>query len=285
MTQLPSITALAVLLSFSSMNNFAQGTAQAAPLPAVVVASVNGVAIAQSALDNAVKQARARGLSDTSELRATVRGQLIAKELLRQEAEKKNLAADPEVQSAANAAREAAMLQKYLRYAVKPHPINDADVKVYYEKIVAALGPQEYKTRMIQAPDEASAKLALAEIKTGKSFSDTAKQFSKAQSGANGGALDWVSFKLPLVEGQTQGYPLPLAEKVLALKSGMVTAQPVHWQNAWYVVKVDEVRPTLIPDFEKVKLALKQTLVQKEIERASTELVASLVKNAKISFR
>ncbi|MDQ3260283.1 MAG: peptidylprolyl isomerase [Pseudomonadota bacterium] len=285
MTRFSSITALSVLLSFSSMNNHAQGIAQAAPLPAAVVATVNGVAISQSALDNAVKQARARGLSDTPELRATVRGQLIAKELLRQEAEKKNLAADPEVQSAANAAREAAMLQKYLRDAVKPRPVNDADVKAYYEKIIAALGPLEYKTRIIQTPDQASAKLALAEIKAGKSFADTAKQFSKAQSAANGGALDWVSFKLPLVEGQTQGYPLPLAEKLLLLTSGMVTAQPVQWKNAWYVVKVDEARPTQIPDFEKVKTALKQTLVQKEIERASTELVASLVKNAKISDR
>lgn len=285
MTRLPFTTALAALLSFGSMNNYAQGIAQAALLPVAVVASVNGVAIAQSALDNAVKQARGRGLPDTPELRATVRSQLIAKELLRQAAEKNNLAADPEVQAAANDARDTAMLQVYLRNAVKPRPVRDADVKAYYDRVVAALGPQEYKTRMIQTLDEASANLALAEIKTGKSFAETAKQFSKAQSAVKGGALDWVSFKLPLVEGQTQGYPLPLAEKVLALKPGMVTAQPVHWQNAWYVVKVDEVRPTVIPDFEKVKPALKQTLVQKEIERASTELVAGLVKNAKISDR
>ena len=285
MTRLTSSTALAVLLSISSLNIYAQGIAQAAILPGAVVASVNGVAIEQNALDNAMKQAKARGLTDTPELRATVKSQLIAKELLRQEAEKKNLAADPEVQSAANEARDAAMLQKYLRDAVKPRPVSDADVKVYYDKVVAALGPQEYKTRMIQTVDEASAKLALAEIKTGKNFADVAKQFSKAQSAVNGGALDWVSFKLPLVDGQTQGYPLPLAEKVLALKSGMVTAQPVQWQNVWYIVKIDEVRPTRIPDFEKVKSALKQTLVQKEIERAGTELVAGLVKNAKISDR
>lgn len=285
MTRLPFTTALAALLSFGSMNNHAQRIAQAALLPVAVVASVNGVAIAQSALDTAVKQALGRGLPDTPEMRATVRSQLIAKELLRQAAEKKNLAVDPEVQAAANDARDAAMLQVYLRNAVKPRPVRDADVKAYYDRVVATLGPQEYKTRMIQTLDEASANLALAEIKTGKSFAETAKQFSKAQSAVNGGALDWVSFKLPLVEGETQGYPLPLAEKVLVLKSGMVIAQPVHWQNAWYVVKVDEVRPTVIPDFEKVKSALKQTLVQKEIERASTELVASLVKNAKISDR
>lgn len=285
MTRLPFTTALAALLSFGSMNNYAQGTFQAALAPVAVIASVNGVAITQSALDNAMKQAKARGLTDTPELRATFKSQLIAKELLRQEAEKKNLAAHPEVQSAANEARDAAMLQKYLRDEVKPRPVVDADVKAYYDKIVKALGPQEYKTRIIQAADEVSAKLVLAEIKAGKSFADAATQFSKAQSAANGGALDWVSFKLPLVEGQTQGYPLPLAEKVLALKSGMVIARPVQWQNAWYIVKIDEVRPTQIPDFDKVKPALKQTLVQKEIERASTELVASLVKNAKISDR
>jgi peptidyl-prolyl cis-trans isomerase C len=285
MTRLTSATALAALLSISSLNIHAQGIAQAVTSPGALVASVNGVAITQSALDNAMKQAQARGVTDTPELRATFKSQLIAKELLRQEAEKKNLGADPEVQSATNEARDAAMLQKYLRDAVKPRPVRDVDVKAYYDRVVAALGLQEYKTRMIQTVDEASAKLALAELKSGKNFADVAKQFSKAQSAVNGGALDWVSFKLPLVEGQTQGYPLPLAEKVLALKSGMVTAQPVRWQNAWYILKIDEVRRTQIPDFEKVKPALKQTLVQKEIERASTELVAGLVKNAKISDR
>lgn len=267
-----ALTAFLLSLSFTAAPTFA----------ATPVATVNGVAIAQSALDTALAQAQARGAADTPQLRQALKSQLIALELLRQEAAKQLSSEDAEVQAAVQQARDNAMVQKYLRTAVKPKPVAEADIQAQYDKIVSALGPQEYKARLIQTSDEAAAKMVLTELKAGKPFDQLAQQHSKAPSAQTGGALEWVSFKLPLAEGATQGFPLPIAEKLTQLKAGMVSADPIAWQGGWYVVKLDQVRATQIPEFAKVKPTLQRMLAQKEIERASAELVAGLVKAAKI---
>jgi peptidyl-prolyl cis-trans isomerase C len=273
---------LAALISLASVvPALAQGVAQAAAVPSAAL-KVNGVAIAQAKLEAALRQAMANGAKDTPELRTALKSQLIALELFRQEAEKQNFGADADVQAAAAAGREGAMVQKYLLKSVKPNPVTEEQVKAQYEKIVAALGPQEYKTRIIQVADEATAKLITAELKGGKSFEDLAKQHSKLPSAKQGGAIDWVSFKTPLKEGETQGYPLALAQAVTLLKPGMVNAEPIAFNGRFFFVKVDESRATQIPQYEQVKPALARLLQQKEVERASAAFVADLIRRAKI---
>lgn len=267
-----TLTAFLLSLSFAALPTFAD----------TPVATVNGVAIAQSALATALAQAQSRGAADTPQLRQALKSQLIARELLRQEAARQLSSDDAEVQAAVSQARDIAMVQKYLRTAVKPKPVTEADIRAQYEKIVSALGPQEYKARLIQTADQAAAKVVLTELKAGKPFDQLARQYSKAPSAQEGGALEWVSFKLPLVEGATQGYPLPIAEKLTQLKAGMVSADAIAWQGSWYVLKLDQVRATQIPEFDKVKPTLTKMLTQIEVERASAELVAGLVKAAKI---
>jgi peptidyl-prolyl cis-trans isomerase C len=247
------------------------------------VATVNGVAIDPAQLEAALKQAVAGGTKESAELRSALKSQLIARELLRQAAERQNLANDPEVQAAVKQAREAAMLQKYLRGAVKPNPVTEAQVKEQYEKILSSLGAQEYKARIIQVADEASAKSLLAQLKSGKAFAELAQQHSKAPSAKAGGALDWVSFKTPLKEGATQNFPMPLAQSLSVLKPGMVHAEPIQWNGAYYLLRLDESRATQIPAYEQVKPALARALAQREIERASAALVGGLLKDAKIS--
>jgi peptidyl-prolyl cis-trans isomerase C len=248
--------------------------------PAAAV--VNGVSIPESALQAALASAQSRGLADTPELRAALKNQLIALELLRQHAAKKNLQNDREVQAAAAQARDAAMVQKYLRDAIRPSPVTETQVKQHYDAVVATLGPQEFKARMIQISDEATAMLVLAGIKSGKAFEDLARIHSRAPFAAAGGALDWVSFKTPPVEGQTQGLPLPIARALTQLQPGMITAEPIAWNSAYYVIKLDDARPTRVPAFEQARPALKAMLEQKELERAAAALVAELVKSAKI---
>ena len=280
----PVRTAL-LLAALTSTPIHAQMTMAAvnANAAAASVATVNGVAIDQTQFNAALKQAIAVGAKDSAQLRSALKSQLIARELLRQAAQLQNLADDPEVQTVVKQAQEAAMSQKYLRGAVKPNPITEAQIKEHYDKIVASLGAHEYKARIIQVADEANAKSLLAQLKAGKTFAELAQQHSTAPSAKAGGALDWVSFKTPPKEGATQNFPLPLAQSLLKLQPGMVHAEPIQWNGAYYLLKLDESRATQIPAYEQVKPALARALAQKEIERASAALVASLLKNAKIS--
>lgn len=279
MTKCPRRAAAAI--GFAGML-FITGAAQAqAP-----IARVNGQPIAAIALERAAREATAAGSADTPELRTALRNQLIARELFRQQAERQGLARDPEVAAAAEFARaqafEQAMVQKYLRAAVRPRPIADADVQAHYERIVGALGSTEWKPRIIQTPDRATAQLVRKEMRAGVKFEDLAGLYSTAPSARAGGALDWVSFKTPVRDGATQGFPLPLAQALAALKPGQVSSEPINWNGALYFLRLDESRPTQVPRLDDVRAAIRAMLEQQELERATAALVTGLMQDARI---
>ena len=241
-------------------------------------ASVNGVAIADQQIATTLKQS---GLADSAETRAAIKNQLIARELLRQEATRKNYTTRPEARQAADAARDHTAVELYLREAIKPAPVTDAQVKARFDAIVATLGEKEFKARVIALAEAATAASLLDKIRAGADFARLARDHSRAPSAARGGELDWVSFKLPLVEGATQGYPLALAQAISQLPVGGVSASiPVGGQ--FFLVKVDEVRAATVPKFEEVAPTLRELLQRLELERATVQLVADLIKNAKV---
>jgi peptidyl-prolyl cis-trans isomerase C len=250
-----------------------------APLPANAVARVNGVLISQDQLDQAV---RAVNASDTPALRATVKNQLIARELFRQAAEKEHYDTRPQVVAAVEQAKSAAMTAAYLRDQVKPAPVSDADVKARYDALVASLGDNEYKPAVIAVKDPAVAQTVLAQLKKGGDFAQLAKQYSQGPGAAQGGALNWVSFKTPIQPGNTQNWPQPLAEALVKLPQGGVTSAPVQVGDAYWVLRVDEKRPTQVPAFDKIKDVLRHQLEQVAAEKATAQVVVELVKNAHI---
>lgn len=107
-------------------------------------------------------------------------------------------------------------MQLYLKDNVKPEPITDAQVKARYDEIVASLGKDEYKPRLIVVRDAATAATVLAELKVGKPFDGLARQYSIAPSRDVGGELLWISFKTPVEEGKTSGLPVAIIAQTLA---------------------------------------------------------------------
>jgi len=272
-----SVAVLAILLTVLA------GEAAAAKGPAVketpVAASVNGVPIPMARFDEALRLSIAQGKADTPELRAAIRNQLIALEVFRQEAVKRGWQNDPQVLEA----RDSAMIQRYLKDAVRPEPVAEAAVRTRYESIVASLGEREFHFRLIAVADETKARELLAVLKAGQAdFAALARQHSLLPSRDKGGEMDWISFKTPAEEGHTQALPLPLANAVAALPAGALTAAPISWQGRWYLIRMDEVRPTHIPTYDEVKAALRRALEAQALEKATAELVVRLLANAKI---
>jgi parvulin-like peptidyl-prolyl isomerase len=253
----------------------AQGAAQP-------VATVNGVPIAQSTFNKALQGALNRGGTDTPELRAAVKSQLIARELFVQEAKKRSLDTDPLVVEAAEEARSNAMVTLFLNQAIKPQPVTEADVRAQYEKIKSTLGPEEYKLRIIVTRDKARAEEALAAARLSQPFAALAQQYSVAPSARRGGEIDWVSFKSPAQEGATSGLPLVVAQAVERMKQGDVSA-PLPFNGQWLIVRLEEKRPTVVPTFEQARPALHNMLAARALERATSELVRTLVNGATIT--
>ena len=253
--------------------------AGSASLPAGVVARVNNVSITQDQVDQIVHSTNA---PDTPALRANIKEQLIARELFRQAAEKDHYAIRPEVQAAIDQAKNGVVVQAYLRDQIKPVPVTDADVKAQYDRIVSTLGDNEYKPSVIAVKDAATAQTILDQLKKGADFAQLAKQYSQGPSAAQGGALNWISFKTPIQPGNTQNWPQPLAEALVKLPQGAVSSAPVQIGDAFWILRVDQKRATQIPQFDQTKDVLRKQLEQVAIEKATTQVVAGLIRNAHI---
>ncbi|MDR6412598.1 peptidylprolyl isomerase [Paraburkholderia terricola] len=266
---------------------FGLQAAGASGLPQGVVARVNGVDIPATQLESAVRTTvSSSGQPDTPQLRQAIKGQLIARELFRQNAEKAHYDAKPEVQQAMNAAKVNAETQLYLKDSIRPEPVTDAQVKARYDQIVASLGREEYKPRVIAVPDEATATTVLAKLKSGTSFDSLARQYSVAPGRAAGGELPWVSFKSPLTEGNTQGLPLAVAQAITRLPAGGVTPAAIATGEAGnamrVIVKVDAKRPTQVPSFDQAKDTIRQQLQALALEKAAAQFTGELMKHATI---
>ena len=246
------------------------------------VAVVNGVSIGQQAFDQLLQQSLKQGAQDTPQLRSRVRDQLIARELFLQEAKKRNLETDAQVLAVVEEAKKNAMIQRYLKEAIQPRPVSDDELRAQYEKAKAMLGPKEYKLRVIQVATEAKAKQLQARLKKNEAFAELAQQESLSPSAQRNGELDWLSFKSPAREGETGRLPLPIAQAVEKLAKGKVS-EPITVKDLWWLVKLEDVRPTHVPTFDEARASLVNAMNARELERATAELVQKLLKEATIS--
>ncbi|MFP3277532.1 MAG: peptidyl-prolyl cis-trans isomerase, partial [Paraburkholderia sp.] len=262
------------MLPSSTSASLAAPAAKSAPLPVGVVARVNNVSITQDQVDQIVRTTNA---PDTPALRANIKEQLIARELFRQAAEKDHYANRPDVQAAIDQAKNATLVQAYLRDQIKPAPVTDADVKAQYDKIIATLGDNEYKPSVIAVKDAATAQTVLGQLKKSVDFAQLAKQYSQGPGAAQGGALNWISFRTPIQAGNTQNWPQLLAEALVKLPQGAVSSQPVQVGDAFWILRVDQKRPTQIPQYDQTKDVLRRQLEQAAIQKATAQVVVGLV--------
>jgi peptidyl-prolyl cis-trans isomerase C len=246
------------------------------------LATVNGVSIPQSLLEQTVKQAVTQGNPDSPQLREALKSQLIARELFLQEAAKQKLDKDPQVLAVVEEAKRNAMVQRYLQSQVQLKQVSEDEVKAHYEKVKAGLGAKEYQLRAMMLNTGQRAKELRDQLAKGKDFAELAREWSLAPSATRGGELGWISFKSPAKEGETQGLPLPLAQAVEKLQKGKVS-DALEVQGRWWIVKLEDVRPVKVPSFDQAKPGIYRLLQTKEAERATAELVGKLSKSAAIT--
>ncbi len=248
-------------------------------LPAGTLAIVNGVAIPSARLGDALRAARQ---PDTPELRQLFKQELIAREVLRQGAEKQNYGLKPAVQEAANASKAAAETELFLRDNIHPEPITDAQVKARYQEIVGLMGDEEYKMRILSVADDTTAAKVLERLGAGAAFDALVREYSIASSKEGSGEMPWVSFKTPATEGKTQGVPLAVAQAVTHLSPGGVTPSPIAVDNVRVIVKLEDKRATRIPTFDEMKGAIRQQLQVLALKNASAGFIGAQMQRATI---
>ncbi len=228
-------------------------------------AVVNGKAIPKAKVDEFVQALAAQGRPDSPELRNAVREELIARELFSQEAEKKGLARNSDVQRQLENARQQILIQALIRDHMKSNPIKDEEVKAEYDRATKQATDKEYKARHILVEKEETAKQIIEQLDKGAKFEELAKQSKDTGSAANGGDLDWNA---------AGTFVKPFSDAMTKLEKGKYTKTPVQTQFGWHVIRLDDLRDTAPPPIDQVRPQIQQELERQRIQKLQQELRA-----------
>ena len=250
MKQTRLIATLTFGLLIASHATFSVGADQGA-------ATVNGVVIPSALFEKMVKGNVDKGQKDTPELRKAIKDELISRELVVQDAQKKALDTTSEAQEQFAQIRQNFLIELDIADFLKKNPVTDAELKAEYDRQVVLLGEpgklQEYQLSQIATKTQAEAKAALARVKKGEAFDKVAREVSINPSKENGGSLGWV---LP-----AQIIPA-IGNVIVNLEKSAITAEPIETASGWNVIKVDDKRAYKAPTFDQSKDQLQLPVLQ-----------------------
>lgn len=228
----------------------------------------NGVKITSAQLDQWVSVAVSEGAKDTPELRQGILNDLVLREAISQEVKKTGLLSRGNNAFKVKLAEQNAVVDIWFAQYFAEHPVTNEEVRAVYDKQVELSkdpkNAKEYLVAQIVVPSEADGVALINQLNSGASFEALAKSQSlDKNSGQQGGVIGWV---LP-----TQLTP-PVNDIAPNLAKGKVTQSPVKTANGWHVIKVDDVRPFVMPSFDQARNALTQSLVQQRRQEAVNSL-------------
>lgn len=236
-----------LLAAFAAVPAFAQN-----------IAVVNGTPIPKARADALIDQLVHQGQQNTPQLQMAVREELVNREILMQEANRRGLPNRPDVKAQIAVAQQTVVLRALIEDFVKNNAPSDAEVTARYNALVKDAGGKEYHLHHILVDNEQQAKDLIAKIKAGASFEDLAKQFSKDPgSGKNGGDLDWSDPK---------AYVPEFGNAATHLQKGQMTDTPVKTQYGWHIIRLDDVRNVAPPPLEQVRAQIVQQIQQEKLK-------------------
>ncbi|MDO9357191.1 MAG: peptidyl-prolyl cis-trans isomerase [Solirubrobacteraceae bacterium] len=136
----------------------------------------------------------------------------------------------------------------------------DADVKAYFEqKKKTYVQPETRDLRLIKAKDEATAKLAKADLEAGKSWTATAAKYSTdAASKDQGGKV---------LATTADQQPPEFGANVFKAKKNELLG-PIKTSLGWYVVKIQNITAEKQPVYAELKDQLKQSLATENQQKS-----------------
>ncbi len=245
--------------------------AQNTPTPSPdVLITVNGKAISQTLLNQLVTINVNQGQADTPELRRALLDELISRELVAQDALAKKLDKTEQGRLQLQQARQNVLIDLAMAQYFAKRPIDEAALRAEYQRQTRALeamgSTQQYQLRLLVAPTEAQAREAIRLIQQGQSMEGVVKELSTDPSREAGGLMDWL---LP-----NQMLP-SIANVVVNLNTGQVTAAPIQTPAGWNVLRLEAVRPFVVPKFEESIGQLRNALVAQRRAAYLVELRAA----------
>lgn len=243
---------------------------------------VNGVAITADAVQS---EAQNHPASTPVEAFREAARALVVRELLRQEAVAKGIAAEPEdMGEGRKETDEDAAIRELMAQEVNVPTAEEADCQRYFDINAKKFRSETiYEARHIlfaaQATDDVArgdariaAEVAIANLTEDPSqFAALAKSYSACPSKEQGGSLGQL----------TKGSTVPEFEKVLfALKEGQMSQEPVPTPFGFHVIHLDRIIPGEELPFEAVKGRIAAWLEASSWSRAVSQYIGILAAKA-----
>lgn len=203
-----------------------------------------------------------------------LKDELIKREVLYEEAKKKDLAKSDEFKRRLEEFKKITLINMLLEQELKNiQQVTEKDAKDYYEKNKDQfIKPTEVRLSQIVVKSEDDAKKVYERVDKGEDFAKIAKELSKDdKTKASGGDMGF--FKKGQLESQIENL-------AFSLKKGQVS-MPLNRKDGIYIFKVTDVKGTPV-EFEQIKQQLMEQLKAKKQQDWFNSYIEELKKKHKV---
>ena len=196
----------------------------------------------------------------------TILDEMIATELLREEAIKAGIADKKDVRFQIRLQESEMLARLLMREKFGSINFTEDELKAAYDEQMSNNESREFKARHILLKTEDEAKAVIEALRNGGDFVTLAKERSTGPSGPNGGDLGWF---------QASRMVPPFADAVKLMNKGDVSVTPVQTDFGFHVIKLDDTREIEKPTFESKREELQQSLIRSAINNYIQEVQTS----------
>lgn len=242
-------------------------TAPAIAAEEEAVATVNGVPVPKSRFDLLLTSQTSQGQQDTPAFREDLREIMITREVLVQEAKRREMDQSEDYKTQLDAMQQQLLITMLFNTLIQELEPTEEAKREQYERVKQAneaSGQKEYLVRHILVDEAEQAQKIITDLQGGADFAALAKEFSKdTGTKASGGELTW---SVP------EGYVKPFADAIVALGKGGKTETPVKSNFGYHVIEVLDVRAKPFPAYEQVAEQLRKEMLTASRDQLITRL-------------
>lgn len=212
-----------------------------------VLARVNETKITAADLEREIEQLplHSRTMLQSAQAQEKLLDEMIKRELLVQEADKRKLASQPEIRARLEENRRTILLNALLTQEIRDKiKIEESEVRSYFDKHRDELETSEIHLKQILVKDPKEAEQIHARLLAKESFEDLARQFSQDKANApKGGDLGFIS----------RGQMPPELERVAFSLKPQEISGVIKTPSGYHILKCVDRKRTISLNFEEIK--------------------------------
>lgn len=227
------------------------------------VATVNGVEVTQTDVDDLIRLSEASGQPALNQAQAV--DTLIQTEVMLQNAKKLKIDERPIVKKQLADFSKQLLISNMVEEIASEIVIPDMEYEAAYTDMKKTLDGKEYNAKHILLKEEKAGQEVINKLDAGEDFTKLAAEHSVGPTASTGGELNW--FNLNAMDPD-------FSKGVAKLEKNQYTKAPVKSQFGFHVIFLNDVREVAPPSLEEVKPQLKSVLLSSKLIEQVNKLVA-----------